>query len=273
MPCARLAVPLALLVPTFFLNSGCAGHVSELFVLPPVSSCDELAGVEPTNAGVLRVVTWNIKTAALSSLDVIADLLDSFDADVIALQEVDRFTERSGNLDQAAELGERLGMQHTFAAALEQSGGEYGIALLSRFPFSRAERIEMPRAGGFQPRVVIDADVCAGGAQPMRVLALHADVFPWAAAAQTRFVANLASESVGSGVVVTGDLNQTPEADGVRALGDVPLVDLSPQDVGTSDLSRHIDYLFVDDALTPEVGRVHDTDASDHRPVIADLQR
>ena len=33
------------------------------------------------------------------------------------------------------------------------------------------------------------------------------------------------------------------------------------------------DYLFVDEALTPEDGRVHDSDASDHDPVIADLQR
>lgn len=273
MPCARLAVLLALSGSPILLSVGCADPASERFVQPPVASCDESVDVEAANAGLLRVVTWNIKTAALASLDTIAELLASFEADVIALQEVDRLTERSGRADQSAELAELLGMEHSFAAALEQSRGEYGIALLSRFAFARAERIELPRAGGFQPRVAIDADLCAGGEEPLRVLALHADVFPWAAAAQTRFVARLAAESVGNGVVVTGDFNQTPEAEGLRALGDVPLFDVSPQDVGTSDLSRHIDYLFVDEALTPEDGRVHDSDASDHDPVIADLQR
>lgn len=272
MLCARLALVLPLLSPVL-LSVACEDPASERFVQPAVAACDEIADVESSNPGLLRIVTWNIKTAALSSIETIAELLSSLDADVIALQEVDRLTERSGRADQAAELGGLLGMEHSFAAALEQSHGEYGIALLSRFPFARAERIEMPRAGGFQPRVAIDADLCAGSAQPLRVLALHADVFPWAATAQTRFIARRAAESVGSGVIVTGDFNQTPEAEGLRALGDVPLFDLSPQDVGTSDLSRHIDYLFVDEALTPEDGRVLDSDASDHDPVIADIQR
>lgn len=266
---ARVAPLVVIALLLQLLLTGCGSVSSDLFVPPALSACAERGD----GATALRMVTWNIRAGLESSIDVIGDVLESMGADVIALQEVDRLAERSGGVDQAAVLAERLGMVHTFAAAREEGGGEFGNALLSRAPFTRAERVDLPGAvAGWEPRVAIDAELCAGR-QPLRVLALHADVYPWVAADQARFVADLANDNQGGGVIVAGDLNQTPEAESLKLLDAVPLVDLSPRGKATSGWNRHIDYLFVDDSLTPGEGSVLDTDASDHVPVIADLRR
>lgn len=72
----------------------------------------------------LRVATYNIHHAqgadGVLDLERIAQVLSDSGADVIGLQEVDRhWGERSENLDQAAWLGERLGMHVIYGANLD----------------------------------------------------------------------------------------------------------------------------------------------------------
>ncbi|SDN35928.1 hypothetical protein SAMN04487897_102629 [Paenibacillus sp. yr247] len=50
-------------------------------------------------------------------------------ADVIALQEVDRYRLRSGFVDQAKALAEQLGMDMRFAPSLTYMLGQYCIAI------------------------------------------------------------------------------------------------------------------------------------------------
>ena len=66
----------------------------------------------------LRVATWNVRGCRTREpdsdrvdLDGTAAILRSIDADLVALQEIDREQERSGGVDQARALGERLGMR------------------------------------------------------------------------------------------------------------------------------------------------------------------
>ena len=86
-----------------------------------------------------------------------ADAIASLDADVLALQEVDRDQPRSGGADLTAIAADAMGaVEHRFEPALqgtprstwvpatsdERPGGPaYGIALLSRYPVLALGRV------------------------------------------------------------------------------------------------------------------------------------
>jgi endonuclease/exonuclease/phosphatase family metal-dependent hydrolase len=244
-------------------SSGCV-RTSDAFAAPTVGACGDV-----DTPSTLRVVTWNIRAALSSSIDTIAGELAALDADVVALQEVDRNASRSGDIDQATALGDALGMASTFAAARAEGHGEFGVALLSRIPFENARRMELPSDNAFEPRVAVDAHLCAGDFH-LRAASVHADIYPWSARQNADVLADDLRESMGEGVVVGGDLNDTPDGDGPAAFTTRGFVDASADAPTFAD--RRIDYVFVDTALTPGAGaRVADSEASDHRPMVVDL--
>src|SRR5438132_771197 len=89
----------------------------------------------------LRVMTYNIESGR-GALDGTVAAIRASAPDVVGLQEVDvHWAERSGFADQAAILGERLGMEVRFARIYEipnddpaRPPRQFGVALLSRFP-------------------------------------------------------------------------------------------------------------------------------------------
>lgn len=269
------ALPLALLLGSWLLGplTGCAQR-ADTFRAPPLSPCAE--GEAPL--GPLRVASYNIRAGLSSSLEDIARDLEALDADVVALQEVDRESERSGGIDQAAWLGERLGMDRVYAAAREEPGGDFGVALLSRLPLSEAERIEL-EGGVFslEPRVAVLGAVCTKGG-PVRIVGVHADILPWASEAQARALSVRIHEHVGEGVVLAGDLNATPEWSAPRILTTLGLVDVftrfgAPPTFTGDPFGRRIDYLLLDAPLAAAAtdARVLESRASDHLPLFVDL--
>jgi len=124
----------------------------------------------------IRVVSWNIERG--HSLD---DYIDQFqndttlsEADILLLQEVDRYCPRTDDRHVVRELAEALSMDYVYAVEfveIAQDRGEHGNAVLSRFPIlSTAQRRltdfekwyldeGQPRLGG---RIVIRADVQIG---------------------------------------------------------------------------------------------------------------
>ncbi len=77
--------------------------------------------------GELRMLTLNIAYAGHASLEQIANAIERSGADVVALQEVDRFTRRRPH-DQAGILAAMLGMEYAYAPAIPWQGGEFGLA-------------------------------------------------------------------------------------------------------------------------------------------------
>lgn len=89
----------------------------------------------------LKVLTYNIHGARppaqkdVIDLAAIARVIRASDADLVALQEVDVRTERSGKeIDQAQDLGRLTERKVFFAKGIDFQGGEYGIAILSKLP-------------------------------------------------------------------------------------------------------------------------------------------
>lgn len=72
----------------------------------------------------LKVVTWNVERGV--EFDRILSTLQILDADVILLQEVDRFARRSGWRDVAGELADGLGMNWLAAGEFQEIGESKG---------------------------------------------------------------------------------------------------------------------------------------------------
>lgn len=253
--------PLLVAIGLTAVASTACSDPSSMFAEPAryAASCDDAPALDRP----LKLANYNIKSGVWSSFEEVAAVLEDIDADIIALEEVDNVLPRSGGVDQSLALGERLGAERVFAGAWEKDGGSYGIALLSKLPLLQAERFDLPEAGGFEPRVAIDAKVCAGQRE-LDVVVSHADFLPWSAAAH----ADALGERVEgrSDVVLMGDLNIPPEHDSIQGIVKRGLADVIGRftDEPTFADSR-IDYVFTDRVV--DEAHVVDTDASDHKPV------
>ncbi len=239
----------------------------------------------------MRVLTFNLHHGVgldgVLDLDRTARVIEGAAVDVVALQEVDRhFGPRSGYVDQAGWLGDRLGLQVAYGPVVDRGpidaaspGGphrQYGIALLSRSPIAQPRSLLLPRPRGGEQRGLLGAHVEADGVV-VRVVCTHLQVRSRTERlAQAREVAASVAASDGP-VVLMGDLNARPDAPEIAPLTDA-LVDAwataGHGDGHTFDAAApyaRIDYVLTSPVVVARQVAVLVTDASDHRPVVADL--
>ena len=111
----------------------------------------------------LSVMTYNIHhgegTDGKVDIERIAAVIKQADPDLVALQEVDQKVKRSGQIDQPAELARLTGLHVVFGGNLPLEGGEYGNAVLSRFPIKRHENHSLPRTDGGEQRGVLGSRI------------------------------------------------------------------------------------------------------------------
>ncbi len=83
---------------------------------------------------------WGARSGGVTDLESIAEVIKKSDADLVALQEVDAFTTRNGvDVHLARDLAELCDMEYFFAKAMDFYGGEYGDAILSKYPIKDSE--------------------------------------------------------------------------------------------------------------------------------------
>jgi endonuclease/exonuclease/phosphatase family metal-dependent hydrolase len=98
----------------------------------------------------LRVVTYNIHKC-IGGLDRrydplrVAHVIARYEPDLVLLQEVDQHARRSNADRQVDLLGDFLGLRHRtyFPNVKVRGGGEYGNAMLSRFPMTESSNIDL----------------------------------------------------------------------------------------------------------------------------------
>jgi len=111
----------------------------------------EATGAPPAPSE-LKVVTYNIRAGLglnraedvtpTDHLEMLSDYLIKLDADIYLLQEVDRNVRRSERRDQPAIFAEALGDFHAhYTKAIDLQGGEFGVAILSRWPIVDARDV------------------------------------------------------------------------------------------------------------------------------------
>jgi len=96
----------------------------------------------------LRVLSYNIHhgEGVDHKLDLqrIAGVIKSVNPDLVALQEVDKGTQRANRVDQPVELARLTGMKVVFGGNIRYEGGDYGNAVLSRLPIKRHKNHLLP---------------------------------------------------------------------------------------------------------------------------------
>ena len=92
----------------------------------------------------VRFASYNIFHGGRADYDMskIAKNITENDIDIVGIQEVDIGTLRSGGLDTLKELSVATGYSYyAFFKTIDFDGGEYGIAVLSRYPIAMSEKI------------------------------------------------------------------------------------------------------------------------------------
>jgi endonuclease/exonuclease/phosphatase family metal-dependent hydrolase len=131
----------------------------------------------------LRIMSYNIHHANPPSkpdsidMEAIANTIAKAKPDLVALQEVDVNTKRSGNIDQAYWLAKRLKMNVFFAKAIDHDGGDYGLAILSRFPIVDQIIVRLPtkQITKGEPRILATVVVQLPNNQNIKFGCIHLD--------------------------------------------------------------------------------------------------
>jgi len=226
----------------------------------------------------LRVMTYNIHSGRGADRRVdlgrISEVIAGYAPDVVALQEVDVGRERSGRVDQPAELATRLGMDVRFVGCVENACERYGIATLSRWPIEGTRTVMLPHGSRSEPRAALLLWARWPGCdRRVEIVNTHLSTMSRERVDQ---VAVLVAE-IGSGdVVVAGDLNCTASAGPFRSL----CVSLRAAAKARTWPSRfpliQLDHLLYRGALRLRSSgvwvRAPARRASDHLPVVAELE-
>ncbi|MGH7447943.1 MAG: endonuclease/exonuclease/phosphatase family protein [Longimicrobiales bacterium] len=253
---------------TLVLISGCSAHV------PPERSHSE-------GATTWRAVTYNIRHGrgidGLVDLERTADVLRNLDPDVVALQEVDNRVERSGRLDEAARLGELLGMHHAFGSFMEYQGGQYGLAVLSRCRMRRVTPLRLTE--GNEPRVALAVEIEQPDGSALAIVNVH---FDWVRNDSFRFTqaTEVAAflDTLTAPYILAGDFNDEPGSRTLELFQVRAREARKPRDArltfSSTDPAKEIDFIFAAPADAWSAGMVAvvpETIASDHLPVFAEL--
>lgn len=223
----------------------------------------------------VRFMSYNIRHAAGmdNRLDAgrIAEVIRREAPDVVALQEVDSATVRTGKADILHEIADESLMYRIFAPAIPYQGGKYGIGMLCKEKPLHFKYMPLP--GREEPRVLLVAEF-----EDYVFCCTH---FSLTEEDQLTAVTMLAGEldTIRKPVFLAGDLNALPDSPVLKALREKFVVLTNPKEkTFPADKPQEcLDYIlgFTGNGQTYAVLAnrvVKEPVASDHRPVVADVR-
>lgn len=247
-----------------------------------VPGCTTGAGAAPKT---LRILTYNIHHGegldGKVDLIRISELITNLQADIVCLNEVDKGVARTKGRDLTAELAALTRMTGVFSNNYHYQGGEYGNAILSRYPVisSRNTHFKMLRPG--EQRGILQVRIDAGGREVV-FMATHIDYRP----DDTERLMNvdeifgLLAGYQGKTVIVAGDFNDTPGR-AVHTKMKERFRD-AWEEAGQGDgltipvkkPTKRIDYIWLEKNAPLQVKEitVPYTEASDHLPLFSVLE-
>ena len=249
-------VALGLVLAALLLGAGCASRTDQL-----------------------RVLTYNIHhgegTDGRLDLPRLARTIASVDPHLVALQEVDLQTERTGGVDQAVELSHLTGMAVAFGANLEFQGGLYGNAVLSRVPIVWHRNHPLPNPTQGEPRGALEVGVARAPGDTVVFISTHFDHQGQASRVAAAETVNALFGAGARPAVLAGDLNATRDNEALSRLGHC-WIDAGLQVAVRDPQPRQIDHVLYRPQAAwraVEVRVLADSISSDHQPVLTVLER
>ncbi|OOF28935.1 MULTISPECIES: endonuclease/exonuclease/phosphatase family protein [Salinivibrio] len=202
----HLLLPLSLIVSaTAFAGGHREPYQAQTDLINKTFSVEE--------APTLRVATFNMAAGRVSSLTEIAKAIKALNVDIVAIQEVDVLTARSGKVDQPKKLAELTGLNVEFGRAIDFEGGQYGLAVASKHPILKTAITELP-SGEREQRIAFEAHVDVPGFDaPITIFNAHLDTKedPTMRVEQVRELNDTAIDSRGIKLLL-GDMNDVPHS-------------------------------------------------------------
>lgn len=235
------------------------------------------------NQSIIRVLTYNIHhgegTDGNVDLQRIADVIRRANPDFVALQEVDRNTQRTGGIDQTKQLAELTGMHGYFFRQIDFAGGEYGQAILSKSDLIERQQFMLPGEPEREQRLLARALFTVGGKQLwFATTHLHHadnDIREGQVAALNALFAKI--DPMKQPAIVCGDFNAVPESQAMKTIAGAWTISGAEKNLPTFPAvkpTRQIDYVIVRGANEMRVIStivLAEPLASDHCPLMVEI--
>ncbi|MGO4886638.1 endonuclease/exonuclease/phosphatase family protein [Anaerobacillus sp. MEB173] len=217
----------------------------------------------------IAVTTYNIRYGkgidGKVDLERVISTLKHLNTDIISLQEVERYSIRSGFVDQVQLMAQALDMNVVFYPSLSYPGFYYGNAILSKYPIIDFEAIPFQETK--ENRTAILSKIQLNDEQSIYVLNTHLGLNKEnrsLAIAEIHERISLLDHPI----ILTGDLNSTPEQFEYQMWDRL----LTKSNFGQAIKTYHkkdwqIDYIFHSDHFVATETIVLESEASDHFPV------
>ncbi len=236
----------------------------------------------------IRVLCYNIHHANPPSkpnvidIEAIANVIKKQQPDVVALQEIDVNTNRSGKtLNQAEEIARLSGMKYYFAKAIDYDGGEYGVAILSKYPMEKMTNNPLPTADGTggEHRTLATAVINLPGNKKIVFACTHLD----AQRSDTNRLLQIKKiteffQDEKLPVIIAGDFNAAPNSNVINMLDKYftrTCINNCGSTIPVIIPTKTIDFIAYkssDKFIVIEQNVIDEQYASDHRPVQALLK-
>ena len=223
----------------------------------------------------LKLMSYNIKNANgmdnVCNFQRIANVINNTSPDVVAIQEVDSMTNRSGQKYVLGEIVERTQMHGYFAPAIDYDGGKYGIGLLTKQVPLRLQTLPLP--GREEARTLILAEFA-----DYIYCCTHMSLTEEDRMKSLELVKAFTSSST-KPLFLAGDMNAEPESGFIKKLQkDFQILSNPKQHTFPApDPKETIDYIatlkqnakgFA--VISAKV--INEPMASDHRPILVELR-
>lgn len=225
----------------------------------------------------LKLMSYNIRNATgmdgITDCQRIAHIILGEAPDVVAIQEADSATVRSGQRYILGEIAERTQMYATYAPAIDYQGGKYGIGILSREEPLAVHRFPLP--GREERRTLLMAEFA-----DYIFCCSHFSLNREDRLASVELIKQVATQySQGKPFFLAGDLNDTPQSPEIQALAqDFILLSDTLQRTFRADAPHTtIDYIaawsHADNRFAKRSAKVlNEPVASDHLPLTVELR-
>ncbi len=219
----------------------------------------------------IQIMTYNVKHCAGMDLvvdyDRTANVISKTQPNVVAIQELDSMTGRSGRKYQLEELANRTNYYPVFGKAIDYDGGGYGVGVLTKEHPLSTKRISLP---GEEPRLLLVVEL-----KDYVIACTHLDLEEDTRLASIPLIIEEANYWQ-KPFIIAGDLNDNPDSQVLKKLKKYFTINSGNEYTFPADKPNEcIDYVATFNncqVKTIESVVVDEPEVSDHRPLLVKLQ-